>query len=180
MTFLDLVKQRESVRKYTDQPVEREKLEQCVEAARLAPSACNSQPWKFIIVDDPQKRQAVAAATYGPIAKFNQFTDNAMAMVAVVMEPGNITAKIGGQLTNMDYAYIDMGIAVEHFCLQATELGLGTCILGWSKQEEVKKALDIPKNKKVGLLISVGYPKYKQAREKQRKERVHLYNGYHE
>ena len=74
MTFLDLVNQRQSCRAYLEQPVEREKLERCLEAARLAPSACNSQPWHFIVVDEPDLRRAVAQETFGQIVSFNHFT----------------------------------------------------------------------------------------------------------
>ncbi len=179
-SFSDLTKRRESVRKYLDKPVEREKLEACIEAARLAPSACNSQPWHFIIVDDPEKRDRIAGATHGPLARFNEFTHQAAAMVVVVMEPGNFSSRLGTKMTDTDFALIDMGMAVEHFCLQAAELGLGTCIIGWSRSEKIKEVLKIPKNKKIGLLISVGYPVSTQPRSKQRKAQIHSYNGYHD
>lgn len=180
MKFSQLVLERQSVRGYTDKAVEKEKIQTCVEAARMAPSACNSQPWTFIIVDDIDIKEQVAKATYGNLAKFNKFTHEAGVMVVVVMEIGNFSSKIGSLLTDIDYAYIDMGIAVEHFCLQATELGLGTCILGWSKPDEIKKILNIPKKKKVGLLISLGYAKDKKIRKKVRKDENEIccYNKY--
>jgi len=180
MDFNQLVLKRQSVRGYADKQIEKEKITQCIEAARLAPSACNSQPWTFIIVDDKELKNKVAKATYDELASFNKFTKEANVIIVVVMEIPNFSAKIGSIIKDIDYAHIDMGIAVEHFCLQATELGLGTCILGWSKQSKIKKILNIPKNKKVGLLITVGYAKEEKIREKLRKSQKEMscYNKY--
>jgi len=180
MNFSDLVKTRQSVRKFDGQPVSKDILDKCIEAARLTPSACNSQPWKFIMVNDPKLVKEVAACTYGGVVKFNKFTDDAAAMAVVVMEPGTFTSKAGAAFTNTDYAYMDMGMAVEHFCLQAAELGVGTCILGWSRHKEIKKVLDIPSKKKIGLLIAIGYEKEPKLRDKIRKTTGEMssYNKY--
>lgn len=180
MDFSELVKVRQSVRKFDDRPVERDALNKCTEAARLAPSACNSQPWKFILVDNPELVKQVAACTYSSLVKFNKFTDKAAAFAVVVMEPGNITSKAGSIFTNTDYALMDMGMSVEHFCLQAAELNLGTCILGWRRKGAIKKLLNIPANKKVGLVIAIGYEKDPVIRKKSRKsiEEVSSYNKY--
>ncbi len=169
MDFEKLVKTRQSTRKFDDRPVERGLLEKCIEAARLAPSACNAQPWKYIIVDEPELRKELASFTYNSVVRFNKFTDNAAAFAVVVMEPGTFASHAGSFFTNLDYALIDMGISVENFCLQATELGIGTCILGWSRHKEIKKLLEIPKNKKIGVLIAIGYEKDYKQRKKVRK-----------
>lgn len=180
MDFSELIHVRQSVRKFDDKPVARDVLDKCIEAARLSPSACNSQPWKFIIIDEPGLVKETAACTYGGIVNFNKFTDDAGAMAVVVMEPGTFTSKVGSVFTSTDYAYMDMGMAVEHFCLQAAELGLGTCILGWSRHKAIKKLLDIPSNKKIGLLIAIGYEKEPKIRKKIRKsiEEMSSYNKY--
>lgn len=180
MDFIELVNNRQSVRNFDNRPVDRETLDKCTEAARLSPSACNAQPWKFILVDEPELVRDIASFTYGPVVRFNKFTDNASAFAVVIMEPGNISSKAGAIFSSTDYAFIDMGIAVENFCLQATELGVATCILGWSRHKEIKKALHIPKNKKVGLLIAIGYEKESNLRKKQRKsiEQMSSYNKY--
>ena len=180
MNFSELAKTRQSVRKFNNQLVEREVLNNCVEAARLSPSACNSQPWKFIIVDEPELVKKVASCTYSSIVKFNKFTDNAAAFAVVVMEPGTFTSKAGSIFTNTDYALMDMGMAVEHFCLQAAELKLGTCILGWRRQGAIKKLLSIPNIKKVSLVIAIGYEENPVIRKKTRKpiDEMSSYNKY--
>lgn len=180
MDFEKLVRTRQSTRKFDDRPVERELLEKCVEAARLAPSACNAQPWKYIMVDEPNLVKELASLTYNNIVKFNKFTDKAKAFAVVVMEPGTFASNAGSFFTNLDYALIDMGISVENFCLQAAEIGLGTCILGWSRHKEIKKLLEIPKSKKIGVLIAIGYEKDYKLRNKIRKstEEMCSYNKY--
>ncbi len=180
MEFMELLKKRQSTRDFDGTPVDRGLLDKCVEAARLSPSACNSQPWKFIIVDNPELVGKIAGCTYNTIVRFNKFTDNAAAFAVVVMEPGNIASRGSSAFTSLDYAMIDMGIAVENFCLMAAQEEIGTCILGWSSRDKIKKLLDIPENKNVGLLIAIGRSKSKKIRPKQRKDMSEIcsYNKY--
>ena len=180
MDFLELARIRESVRSYSDTVVERKKLERCIEAARLAPSACNSQPWKFIIVDNPAQKEKVARATFGRVVSFNQFSLQAPVIVACISEPPNFPASIGELIKNKKYRWMDLGIAAEHFCLQATQEDLGTCILGWFEEKEIKKILEVPMKSKVGLLITVGYKKEETIRTKKRKtfSEICSYNKY--
>ncbi len=86
MKFQELILQRQSVRKYTDRTVEKEKLMMCLEAARMAPSASNGQPWKFIIIDDPEVKEKVAAETYDMLTKFNKFTHEVPVLIAITLE----------------------------------------------------------------------------------------------
>lgn len=180
MDFKELIYKRQSVRSYLDRKVEPEKIDLCIEASRMAPSACNSQPWTFIIIDDEPLKEEIAKATYSEVISFNKFTHQAPVIVAVIMEPVNLSARLGTIAKKIDYSYIDLGIAVEHFCLQAADIGLGTCILGWFQAEKVKKLTGIPKNRKVGLLITLGYPKEDNVRTKIRKEKASMskYNKY--
>jgi nitroreductase len=169
-SFLELIKKRQSVRKYTSRPVEPEKLERCLEALRLAPSASNSQPWRVVVVDEPELVKKVAQATIGPLSTFNNFVPQAPVIVALVIEKMSATAQVGAWMKDREYPLIDIGIAAEHFCLQAAEDGLGTCMLGWFDEKEVKKLLQIPKGKRIGLLITLGYaPEDYAVREKKRK-----------
>jgi nitroreductase len=138
--------------------VEPEKLQRCLEAARLAPSASNSQPWKFVVVDDPELCRKVAAETVGPMASFNNFTGQAPVLVVITIEKMKMITQIGAYLKQREFALIDIGIAAEHFCLQAAEEGLGTCMLGWFNEKPVKKLLGIPDKKRIGLIITLGYP----------------------
>ena len=178
--FLDLAKSRQSVRAYISKPVEKEKIIRCLEAARLAPSACNSQPWKFIVVDDPELKNTIADATNNRALPLNHFTKQATVHVVIVREKSKITSKLGGMIRNKTYALMDIGIAAEHFCLQAETEGLGTCILGWFDEKKVKELLNIPKNKRAELIITVGYPASDEKREKKRKdlEDIYSYNSY--
>lgn len=153
-SFLDLVLRRRSARKYLSTPVERERLERCLEAARLAPSSCNGQPWKFIVVDDPAKKAVVAQETYGPLS-VNHFTLQVPVLVLVVAETTLGPSMAGSIVRGVPLHYIDIGIAVEHFCLQAAEEGLGTCILGWLKSRRIHRLLNIPRHKKIALAIAV-------------------------
>lgn len=178
--FLELVSRRKSVRSFLDRPVEREKIDRCLEAARLAPSASNSQPWSFVVVDEPPQRQAVARKTFGPLLSFNRFTLQAPVLVAVVSRPGKLITRIGGLITRREYRLIDIGIAAEHFCLQAVEEGLGSCMLGWFDEKAVKKILGIPAGRRIDLLIALGYPGESVKRPKNRRtlDQIRSFNRY--
>ena len=175
MNLSELIQKRQSDRKYESRPVSREMVMKCLEAARLAPSACNSQPWKFVVVDDAALLPQMGAAAAG--MGMNGFAREVPVIVAVVLEKMNLTARIGSVIKDKEYSLLDVGIAVEHFCLQAAELGLGTCIM-LVRRKEVKKLLGI-KGKRVPLLISLGYPAG-ETRKKARKslEEMSSWNQY--
>ncbi len=169
MTFLELINKRSSVRKYTAKPISREIIDRCLEATRLAPSACNAQPWYFIIVDDPVLKGKVSDAAFSGIYSMNSFAKTAFALVVVVREKSSRFAAVGGFFRNVQYNLIDIGIACEHFILQAAEDGVGTCWVGWFNERAVKKILGIPRDKKADIMISMGYPEEKSERPKTRK-----------
>jgi nitroreductase len=157
MDFPELVNRRASVRKYDTRPVKREDIDCCLEAARLAPSACNSQPWHFIVVDKPELKDKLSAAMLSGIYGKNVFIKDAPVLVVVVTEKSKWFAQVANFLRNTRMYLVDIGIACEHFILQAAELGLGTCWLGWFNARAVKKILGIPRHKKVEIVISLGY-----------------------
>ncbi|MFZ4548506.1 MAG: nitroreductase family protein, partial [Bacteroidales bacterium] len=157
MTFTELILARQSVRRYANIPVEKEKLDQCLESARLAPSASNSQPWKFIVVDQEPLRAEVAKATFSDIQLINKFTLQAPVMIVIVMEKAKLITRLAMLVKKKEWPLIDIGITAEHFCLQAAELGLGTCMIGWFDEDKIKKLLQIPSDNSIGLVISVGY-----------------------
>ena len=167
--FMELVRRRQSVRGYAAQAVEHDKIRRCIEAARLAPSACNSQPWRFIVVDEPELKNQLADLTADRWLPLNHWTKQAPVHVVIVVEAANLTSRIGAAVKKRDFPWIDVGIAAEHFCLQAAAEGLGTCMLGWFKEEKVKRLLAIPASKRVGLLITLGYPADGTIRPKIRK-----------
>ena len=167
-TFLDLVKSRQSDRAYLDKPVEMDKIERILEAAHLAPSACNAQPWKFIVVTSPDKRLKVADATASKVLSMNHFSKQAPVQLVLIEENGNFTSTVGGWATNKHYPLIDLGIVASHICLAAADEGLGSCMIGWCDEKKVRNALDIPKNKRVMLVILLGYTA-QPLRDKKRK-----------
>lgn len=169
MSFLDLVARRQSERKYTSRPVERAVIDRCIEAARLAPSACNSQPWTFLVIDREPLRDRVAEAAFSGVYSMNAFARKAPVLVAVIMEKSKYMARLGGQFRGVQYSLVDIGIACEHFALQAAEESLGTCWLGWFNERKVKETLGLPANTHVDILLSVGYPDSENIRTKKRK-----------
>lgn len=155
MDVLDLIKSRRSIRKYKSIPVEDEKIQKCLEAARWAPSASNKQPWEFIVVKDENMRKKFAELH--PYAKF-------VAESPVVFVP----------LTNPEihskYHMSDTGLAILHFMIQAHALGLGTCwagVIGTSFEPDLKKLLNVPDHLNIMALVALGYPD--QERESSRK-----------
>lgn len=158
MEFMELLKQRYSCRKFLPLPVEEEKILKCIEAARLAPSACNAQPWKFIVVDDISLKQKLTEAATSGIYKLSKFISQAPVIIVVIADKAGFLSKVGSLVRNTKFYLIDIGIATEHLVLQATELGLGTCYVGWFSEKGVKKVLKIPNKYKVPLLVCMGYP----------------------
>ena len=167
MSFQKLINKRQSVRKYQTKPIEKEKIEQLIQSVHLAPSACNSQPWKLIIVDEPVLKDKLAKATFNNAISFNKFALEAPVIAVFVLEKPKLIARVGGSIKNQEYPQYDIGIAAEHFCLQAADLDLGTCMLGWFNQRKIQKLLRIPKKRKVALLITLGYAPddYKQRKK---------------
>ncbi len=181
MNFLDLAEARQSARKYIDKPVEKEKFMRCLEAARIAPSASNSQPWSFVVAHEPALLKKLAKAARGPLGSFNNFVKQAPVVVTIVLEKPKTVTEIGIKVKDKEWPLMDIGIAAEHFCLQAAEEGLGTCMLGWFDEPEVKKILHIPTEKTVALLITLGYtPDGYKHRKKIRKsmEKMVKWNKY--
>ncbi len=176
MTFLELVHKRSSIRKYKTLTVNKDLILRALEAARLAPSACNSQPWHFVIVDNPVQVQGLAEATFLPLSKLNRFVKEAPVIVAVVSEKPNVLSAVGGYIHNKPYYLMDVGMAVEHFCLQAAEDSLGTCIIGWFNEKKVKEYLRVPRRKSIPLLITLGYPEEDLGKVKHRIPVDSIYN----
>jgi nitroreductase len=178
--FLSLALQRQSDRAFnSERSVEREKVERVLEAARMAPSACNAQPWHFIVVDDPELKNKVADTTSTKVLGLNHFTKQAPIHIIVVEEKVNFTSGFGGWVKNKNFASVDIGIAAAHICLAAEDEGLGSCILGWFDEPKMRKLLSIPENKRILLDIIIGYSTQKD-RLKKRKEadKVITYNTY--
>ncbi len=156
MDFYHLVEERQSCRRYDSaREIEPEKLQRIVEAARLAPSACNSQPWHFIMVTDQARRDEVADALMS--MGMNKWVGQATAFVVIVQESPNFTARLGGWIKNKHFPLIDCGIAASHITLAATAEGLGSCILGWFDEKRLRRLLDVPRSRRILMVVSLGY-----------------------
>ncbi len=180
MEIYDIIAHRQSDRQYDpNRPVEPEKIQRILEAARLAPSACNAQPWHFIVVDQPELCHKVADATASRILAINHFTKQAPVHILVVEERPNFSSGIGGMIKDKQFPLLDIGIAAAHITLAATAEGLGSCMLGWFDEKKVRKLLNIPDKKRVILDIVLGYST-QPLREKKRKstDEIISYNKY--
>ena len=161
--FFSLINERESCRSYTGEHVEKELLLQCIEAARLAPSTCNGQPWYFYLVLNDHLK--------GEMVKLTQpFTSKAAGFIVMLEEKPSLPTKFANKFKEQDFTQIDLGIAASHICLAATQLGLSTCMIGWFREDKMKKLLGIPKNKRIRLVFSVGHAAKQEIRDKKRKE----------
>ncbi len=148
MYVMEAIKQRRSIRNFANRPVEEEKLNLILEAARLSPSAANRQEWRFVIVRDKETRQKLMRA-----AKGQAFVGQAPVVVAACAETDNHVMTCG----QLCYP-IDVAIAIDHMTLKAVEEGLGTCWIGAFYENEVKKILGIPDDIRVVQLLTLGYP----------------------
>ena len=178
MDFLQLAAARQSDRAYDKtRAVEPEKLERILEAARLAPSACNAQPWKFVVVTDSELSAKVGKASAG--LGMNKFAKDAPVHILIVEESMNVTSFLGAKIKDKYFPLIDIGIAAAHIVLAAESEGLGSCILGWFDEKEIKKLIGIPANKRLLLDVAIGYPlKEKRKKLRKPKEKVISYNNY--
>ncbi len=168
MTFDEIISSRRSVRAYDTRAVKEEDIVAMCDAARSAPSACNSQTWRFISVTDRQRIERLCDEAMRPVVR-NQWLRDAPLIVAGCSQLDIVANRIGTGITGIEYYQIDLGIAMEHMVLKATELGLGTCWVGWFKEDKVKDILDIPKRVRVSALLAVGYPKDPPPRRRSRK-----------
>jgi len=154
---MSLVKKRTSCRKYLDKDVPDKLINDCVDAARWAPSACNKQPWRFIVVKDKKIRSEICAKGLLPGIPM-PWLKTAPVIVALCADVSVFTHKICPWISGVKYHLIDLGIAGEHFVLAAEEQNLATCWIGWFNQKQIHKILNIPKNIEVASLISLGFP----------------------
>lgn len=169
MNFLEIARARQSCRAYDPtRSVEQEKLDALCEAVRLAPSACNGQPYHLTVCRGETAKK-VAKATIG--MGMNQFAADAPVLVVISEQPYVKTAALGAKVKGNDYRSIDIGIAAAYLTAEAAAQGLGTCILGWLDDQKIRDicGLDRP----VRLVVTVGYPADKP-REKKRKSIAEL------
>lgn len=150
MKVLEVIQKRRSVRKYKKDPIPEEALLRVLEAARLAPSGKNFQPWKFIIIKDKALKEELARASAGQF-----FMAKAPIIIVGCGFPDKCYARMGRYMKSWS---VDVTIALEHLILQAQEEGLGTCWIGSFEEKEVKAILNVPEEVRVLALTPLGYP----------------------
>ena len=150
MDFTELTRARRSIRRYSGQEVEDDKIDKILEAARLAPSWANKQCWSYIVVRDKETIAEIATKGTGIL---NSWLKKAPVVIVACGNP-----KESGSRNGMDYYLVDIGISMEHIMLQAADLGLGTCWIGWFDEREMRRILGIPENIKVVAFTPLGYP----------------------
>ncbi len=156
MPVRDTIARRVSCRAYQSAPVPEALLTQILEAARLAPSACNQQPWRFAVVRDLELRRRIVEEGFLPGIKMT-WAIRAPVHVVIGMERSFLTHQLAASVSGVDYPWVDIGIAGEHLVLAATELGLGTCWIGWIKPRVVARIVAWPASVKPVVVITVGY-----------------------
>ena len=157
MTLDEIIKHRRSIRRYAEQPVEREKILACLEAARLAPSAHNSQPWRFLVIDEPELKNRVAEKAFSGLYSSCRFAARAPVLVLLLAKKDLMANGLGRMVQGTQFYLLDLGIAGQHFVLKAEELGLSTCWLGWFNIRGVRKILKMPRRYRPVAIISLGY-----------------------
>jgi nitroreductase len=167
--FQKIVRSRRSIRRFLPDAVEKEKILACLDAARLAPSAHNAQPWRFVVVDDPSIREILARGAFSGLYAMTKFAVQAPVLVVILAKPDLVAHRMGGTLLGTRFHLVDIGIAGEHFVLQAEELGLATCWIGWFNARKTRKILKIPSSYKIGAILAVGYAVSRPPAETKRK-----------
>ena len=168
MAVLEAIRKRYSCRAYQDKNIEKEKLNQILDAARLAPSAKNQQDWRFVVLTDKEKKHKLVEA-----ANNQTFMENAGAII--------VACSVSSEVMRCGQAVgpIDVAIALEHICLQAAQLGLATCWIGSFYPDKVRPIVGIPQDVAIIELMALGYPADKQKEPKREPmERIVCYEKW--
>lgn len=168
--FSELVASRFSCRNYRPDLVPREAVETILEAARLAPSACNQQPWRFVVATEEGLRTRLLDEGTLPGLGM-KWAAVAPVILVLGLKKSVITHRVAPLLSHVDYPLLDLGIAGEHAVLQAAELGLGTCWIGWIQPKKVRRIVGWPSDVTPQAMITVGWP---ASRLEQRSRRLGL------
>lgn len=180
--LMQLIKARRSIRRYAEKKIDKKIIMECIEAARLAPSAENQQPWRFIVIDDNDYKKLFSKAAFGGVYSFTKFALKAPVLILILGKPIPVTKYIGNKLQGLPFHIIDCSIAGEHLVLRATELGIGSCWIGWFNIKKVRKFLCIPKSYEIISMLALGYPMKRKDNilKKKRKsiEEIISFNGF--
>ena len=166
---MELVRRRRSIRHFLPKPVEREVIESCLEAARLAPSAENVQPWRFVVLDEPERIREFGHQAFSGIYRLTRWALKAPVLVVVLARLDLLANRIGAHLQGTQYYLLDVGIAGTHLMMRAYEQGLGGCWIGWFNAKKAAAALDLPKKYRVVCCMALGY--YDEPKKRRKKKR---------
>ncbi|MEM3407247.1 MAG: nitroreductase family protein [Nitrososphaerota archaeon] len=153
MEVFEAILKRRSIRKYLNKPIEEEKIIKILEAARWAPSGGNRQPWRFIIIRNEEKKIELSKIAYN-----QKFIKEAPLVIAIC--------------NKKDESLANIGLAMQNICLEAFDLGLGSCIIGWFNKEEARKFFNIPEEYDICYLITIGYPAEKPTSNRKKLEEI--------
>lgn len=153
-----VIEKRRSCRSYRPDPVPRDALDRMLEAARRAPSACNRQPWRFVVVTRRETRDAIASRGLLPGVS-GRWVAEAPVLIVMGMCRAFLTHRVAPLMSGVDYSWMDLGIAGEHLVLQATELGLGTCWIGWIRSAVIRKLVGWPVSIRPAIVFTIGWPR---------------------
>lgn len=154
----DVIKERCSVRSYSDRPIEAEKLEMILESARLASSATNAQPWHFYILKSKEKQKELERMPLNAQVIMNSFIAKAPVVIVATAGPIDLLHKVMSYVVNKRWYYLDVAIALEHMVLTAWDLGIGSCWVGFFNEKKTKEIVGIPRNEEVIAMVTLGYP----------------------
>lgn len=172
MDLMEAIKTRRSVRRYKETPVPETLLKEVLNAARLAPSADNAQPWKLVVVRDEQTKLKLAAASNG-----QKFIAQAPVIAVICGIPDEAFPTVGGYMSSH---VMDASIALDHLTLAAHAVGLGTCWIAAFKEDKVRDVLGIPEDVRVIALTPIGYPDETPERTTRKNlEELVVYDRYH-
>ena len=158
MDILETIKNRTSCRSYLDKPVPDDALERCLEAARWAPSACNKQPSRFVVIKDRELRERICTECFLPGVPM-PWAKQAPVIIVLCSKKSVVTHLLAPLLSGINYHLLDLGIAGEHLVLEAQEQGLGSCWIGWIQPKKIRKVLKLPPGITPVSLITLGYPR---------------------
>ena len=160
MEFRNCVENRRSIRSFRPDPVRREDILYCLDAARLSPSSLNCQPWRFVVLDDPQLKNRAASYISNPLLKSNLHARQAPVLIAVVSDlSGNPNPLYRTAVKKFGMYQYDLGAAVQTLCLAAADLGLGSCIMSTIRnKKQLQDLLGIPQGQEICLVVALGYP----------------------
>mgnify|MGYP006287895567 CR=1 FL=1 len=168
MSVKEIIENRHTVRRFQDRPVDRDIIRQCINAGRLAPSAENVQPWRYIIVDDVEVKSRLVAKAFSGVYRPTRWAAQAPVLIVICGKLDVLANHMGKQITGISYYQIDIGISGEHVVLQAEELGLGSCWIGWFSSRGASKALKLPRSWRPTAVLAMGYPSESQPRHREK------------